>query len=431
MSEPTKYAEFVVPELGKSRLDAQWANIVERRSSGERKRLSATIPAVGIMVAACALAVVLWPHDARPGNESVWEGAVVASDDSPIEMTLAEGTHIQVEPRSEVKLLHSSSRAVQVRLGHGSARFQVSKKRTRRFSVNLGKVEVVVTGTQFRVVRQALPSNNKSGSAGDRVQVAVEEGTVEVHREDGQVISLHAGEDWSTVVSHDGVTPGDTSASAGSAGVSPDTRSTTTDAASLEPALPSDDSELPADGLAADNLAAENEESDLDGASELTADGVDVDGQDEVDEDQGSTRRRDAHRARRRRRAREAAADAGELLDNANLARRAGRLDDAAELYADLVRRFPKDRRASLAAFELGRLRMDSLRDVRGAVQALEKALKLDARGAFAEDALARLVLAEEARGDLGACNRARARYLARYPEGVHAQHVAERCGGN
>ena len=427
MTEPTKYAEFVAPELSKSRLDAQWANIVERRP-GDRKRLSATIPAVGILVAACALGVVLWPRDARPTNESVWEGAVVASDDSPIEMTLAEGTHIQVEPRSEVKLLRSSSRAVQVRLGHGSARFQVSKKRTRRFSVNLGKVEVVVTGTQFRVVR-------KTGPAGDRVHVAVEEGTVEVHREDGQVISLHAGEDWSTVVPSEQVPHDEHAAAVGSAGVSAEataTKGEASDAAGPEQALPSDDSELPSD--AADGLSADvNEESgDLEpaeGAPE--ADSIETDGQDEIGEDQGNSRRRDAQRARRRRRAREAAADAGELLDNANLARRAGRLDDAAELYADLVRRYPRDRRASLAAFELGRLRMDSLRDVRGAVQALEKALKLDARGAFAEDALARLVLAEEARGDLGACNRARARYLARYPEGVHAQHVAERCGGN
>jgi TolA-binding protein len=362
--------------------------------------------------------VVLWPHETRTSNESVWEGAVVASDDSPIEMTLAEGTHIQVEPRSEVKLLHSSSRAVQVRLGHGSARFQVSKKRTRRFSVNLGKVEVVVTGTQFRVVRQALAPNKKGGSAGDRVQVAVEEGTVEVHREDGQVISLHAGEDWSTVVSHDGTSSDEPSAEVGTA-VSPAPGDAASDEASTQQALPSDEVE----GIA--------DESDLDGTPEPTADAVDTDEQDELDEDHDDAHRRDAQRARRRRRAREAAADAGELLDNANLARRAGRLDDAAELYADLVRRYPKDRRASLAAFELGRLRMDSLRDVRGAVQALEKALKLDARGAFAEDALARLVLAEEARGDLGGCNRARARYLARYPEGVHAQHVAERCGGN
>jgi TolA-binding protein len=420
MNEPTKYAEFAMPELSKSRLDAQWAGIVERRP-GERKRLSATIPAVGILVAACALAVVVWPHESRSTSESVWEGAVVASDDSPIEMTLAEGTHIQVEPRSEVKLLHSSSHAVQVRLGHGSARFQVSKKRTRRFSVNLGKVEVVVTGTQFRVVR-------KAGPGGERVQVAVEEGTVEVHREDGHVVSLHAGEDWSTVVPN-GASPAGNDEQAKAVGAS----NLVEQAGVAERAGVAADGDLPADHAEALSDVDGLDGVDSDDGADLEAadaDSIESDGQDEIDDDRGTARRRDAQRARRRRRAREAAADAGELLDHANLARRAGRLDDAAELYADLVGRYPRDRRASLAAFELGRLRMDSLRDLRGAVQALEKALKLDARGAFAEDALARLVLAEEARGDVGGCNRARARYLARYPEGVHAQHVAERCGG-
>ena len=40
------------------------------------------------------------------------------------------------------------------------------------------------------------------------------------------------------------------------------------------------------------------------------------------------------------------------------------------------------------------------------------------------------LVLAQEALGDRAACARAKERYLSRYPEGVHAQHVALRCGG-
>jgi hypothetical protein len=73
---------------------------------------------------------------------------------------------------------------------------------------------------------------------------------------------------------------------------------------------------------------------------------------------------------------------------------------------------------------------MDSLADASGAIAALERALKLDAQRAFAEDALARLVLAHDALRDRAACSRARARYLARYPEGVHAKHVAARCGG-
>jgi TolA-binding protein len=431
MSEPTKYADFVMPELSKSRLDAQWARVsavmVDERRPADRRRFNAMIPAAGILVAACALGVVLWPRDGRTNNDSVWEGSVVSSDDAPVEMTLAEGTRIQVEPRSEVKLLHSSPRAVQVRLGHGSARFQVAKKRSRRFSVNLGKVEVVVTGTQFRVYR-------KSGSAGDRVQVAVEEGSVEVHREDGRIVSLHAGEDWSTVIARDGSSRDTFSRDAETAPVGSNAGSPAEDSgderSAREPSEGESDAISGAEGDEPSDLDLERGESgeiDDEGA-EAAADESDEPA--EVDEERGTSRRR-AERAKRRRRAREAAADAGELLDNANLARRAGRLGDAAELYADLVARYPRDRRASLAAFELGRLRMDSLRDVRGAVQALERALKLDARGAFAEDALARLVLAEEARGDTPACSRARTRYLARYPEGVHAQHVAERCSGN
>jgi TolA-binding protein len=392
MTEPTKFAEFVVPELSKSRLDGQWARIAERRTP-ERRRLSVTIPAVGVLVAAMALGVLWWPRDGRSNLEaSGWEGSVVASDDAPVEMTLAEGTHIQVDPRSELKFLHSSAQAVQVRLGHGSARFQVAKKRTRRFTVNLGKVEVVVTGTQFRVLR-------KAGPHGERVQVQVEEGSVEVHRGDGGVVALHAGENWSTVVA-------------------PEPRVGAT--SSAEPA-PSDEDD--------------GRESELDVPSESEEPEAQDDEQDvESDDDSVQTERRPsrARRAAARRRAqREAAADAGEMFDHANLARRAGRLEDAAELYAEVVSRYPRDRRASLAAFELGRLRMDSLRDVRGAVKALERALKLDDHGAFAEDALARLVLAEEATGDHAGCSRARSRYLARYPEGVHAQHVAERCGGN
>ena len=379
MNEPTtKYAAFVMPELSKTRLDAQWARIAEQRPTGQRGGKRHLVPAVGLLVAAAAaFAVVWWPREVSSpiaeSPDSVWEGSVVASDDAPVDMTLAEGTHIKVEPRSEVKLLHSSQKAVKVRLGHGSARFHVAKKRTRRFSVDLGGVEVVVTGTQFRVLRRASPG-------GDRMHVDVQEGSVEVHREGGGVVTLGAGEHWS------GVVPRTPNADA------PDT----------------------------------TDEPELDAAGD---DPLDLEiGEDEIDENERTARR---HRRERRHRRREAASDAEELFDHANLARRAGRLEDAADLYDDLVDRYPQDRRASLAAFELGRLRMDSLRDVGGAVQALERALKLDSHGAFAEDALARLVLAEEERGDHRACNRARTRYLARYPEGVHAQHVAERCGGN
>jgi TolA-binding protein len=390
MIEPIRFSAFVAPHLNKTRVDAQWARIAEKRPIG-RKIRSAAIPAVGVLIVACALGVVWWPRETRSSNESVWEGSVVASDDAPVGMTLAEGTHIKVEPRSEVKLLRSSSSAVQVRLTHGSARFVVAKRPTRRFSVNVGEVEVVVTGTQFRVVRRP------SGAA-DRVQVEVIEGSVEVRRGDG-VVTLRSGDQWSTTVAPE---PGEP----------PRPRLADERESERESDTEDDTEEL---DMGADDGELYGEPSG-DGSSVMEADG---DGQ----------RPRESPRAKRRRRAREAARDAGELFDHANLARRVGRLEDAVAMYGELVAKHPRDKRASLAAFELGRLRMDSLRDMRGAVRALERALKLDAHGAFAEDALARLVLAEEARHDLAGCNRARSRYLARYPDGVHAQHVAERCG--
>lgn len=386
MIEPIRFSAFVAPHLNKSRVDAQWARIAEKRPIGRKVR-SAALPAVGVLIVACALGAVWWPRETRSSNESVWEGSVVASDDAPVGMTLAEGTRIKVEPRSEVKLLRSSSSAVQVRLTRGSARFVVAKRPTRRFSVNVGEVEVIVTGTQFRVVR-------KPNGTADRVQVEVIEGSVEVRRGEGAV-TLRAGDQWATIVSR-------------------------------EPAVPGESAPAPAEDERdddADELEASADESELDtepvGDESSVMEGDDDDGQ----------RTRESPRAKRRRRAREAARDAGQLFDHANLARRVGRLEDAVSMYGELVTKYPRDRRASLAAFELGRLRMDSLRDMRGAVHALERALKLDAHGAFAEDALARLVLAEEARHDLAGCNRARSRYLARYPDGVHAQHVAERCG--
>jgi transmembrane sensor len=389
MTEPIKLSAFVVPELGKQRIDAQWGRIAERRPLGE-KRSGRLVPALGAFALLGALTVLWWPHAAPTESASVWEGSVVASDDAPVDMTLAEGTHIKVEPRSEVKLLHSAADAVQVRLSHGSARFEVAKKPSRRFSVHLGSIEVVVTGTQFRVLRRAAPT-------GESVHVEVLEGSVEVHRQGGGLVALRAGERWSTVIGSE-------------------QREQPAVAAPLEP----EPNAPAAQGVS----GSEHEPAEEAAEEEPEAEGAAVGVDDEIDSGEQASE----DRPQRRRRAK---LGAEELFDHANLARRAGRLDDAAELYGKLVAVHPNDRRAPLAAFELGRLRMDSLRDVRGAIQALERALKLAPQGTFAEDALARLVLAQEALHDRARCNRARTRYLARYPEGVHAQHVAERCGGS
>jgi len=118
-----------------------------------------------------------------------------------------------------------------------------------------------------------------------------------------------------------------------------------------------------------------------------------------------------------------------ELFEKAAESRRAGDATAAAHAYEELLRLHPGDGRASLAAFELGRLRMDRLGDLPGAIAALERAVAMKIGPSFREDALARLVSIYASQGNLAACRRARDRYSSSYPAGVHRAAVATRCG--
>ncbi len=124
-----------------------------------------------------------------------------------------------------------------------------------------------------------------------------------------------------------------------------------------------------------------------------------------------------------------AAAGARELFDLGNAARRAGDAAGAARAYEQLLEHYPRDGRAGLAAFELGRLRMDRLGDLHGAIQALQRAVTLAPGAGFREDAMARLVDAYAAAGATERCRSAQSAYLASYPGGVHASAVSRRCG--
>jgi len=118
---------------------------------------------------------------------------------------------------------------------------------------------------------------------------------------------------------------------------------------------------------------------------------------------------------------------AKELLEAADAARVAGRSRDAAALLDILRRRHRSDSRAGLAAFELGRLRLDALGDPAGAVEAFDDALALAPSATFADDAEARRVEALERARD-PRCRGARDAFLARHPKSVHVVEVTARC---
>lgn len=121
---------------------------------------------------------------------------------------------------------------------------------------------------------------------------------------------------------------------------------------------------------------------------------------------------------------------ARELLARATEARAAGHDREAAAAFDTLRHRYRSDPRAGLAAFELGRIRLDTLRDPAGAAEAFGDAIQLSPHATFAEDAEARRVEALEAAGKTAACEQARDAYAKHYPSGLHARQVAQRCNG-
>ena len=126
------------------------------------------------------------------------------------------------------------------------------------------------------------------------------------------------------------------------------------------------------------------------------------------------------------------AASSGEsssaLLARAEAFRAANEPRAAARLFDALRARHRSDPRAGLAAFELGRLRLDRLDDPRGAAEAFNDSIAVAPNAPFREDAQARLVEAYDAARDRSRCLGARAAYLLRYPRGVHRDKIAARC---
>jgi TolA-binding protein len=235
----------------------------------------------------------------------------------------------------------------------------------RQFVVRAGEVKVIAVGTRFKVTRHEAAEHG--------VSVDVEQGVVEVHAA-GKIERLLAGQHWESV--------------------RPEPRAEAPVPEAIEPTKP-----LPSDVRGAHEPSNPHEQPKAAAPSGSVV----------VEET--------AERA-----------DARKLFELANHARRAGDMRGAASGYEELLRRYPKDGRATLAALELGRLRMDHLGDNAGAISALNRAAR-SGGGSVREDAMARLVRAYAATGSKAQCLRARENYERSYPEGHHRAEVRAACG--
>lgn len=116
---------------------------------------------------------------------------------------------------------------------------------------------------------------------------------------------------------------------------------------------------------------------------------------------------------------------AEQLFAAADHARAEGRPLEAAQSLKQLMQRFPRDGRAPLAAFTLGRLLLESLHQPAEAARAFAQARALAGSGsALAEDALAREADALRAAGSTSEAAKRAELYRTLYPHGARIKHL-------
>lgn len=375
-----KLKDVLTPSAGPERIERQWTQLSGRL----RKRpLIGPWGAAAVASTALALAVALLLPPPAPRG-STMEGAELESGAAESAVALSDGSHIDLAPETRLSVETSRGPEVRLQLRRGRARFEVAPRKRGRFVVAVGDVEVTVVGTRFRVSKRAA-----------EVEVEVEHGVVEVSQRGRLLKRLGAGEHLSAPIE-----PGP----------------------ELSPLLTPVPAEQDPSAPGPSEEALDPSQADVFEPEEATEEPP----EEAPPADRAQRPGRPTPKARV-----EHHPEAKALFEEANVARRSGEVRAAAASYAALVRRFPRDARSGLAAFELGRLRMDSLNDAAGAVQALKAALARGPRASFAEDALARLATAYDSLGQRADCERARQEYLRRYPDGVHKATLALRCGAH
>jgi transmembrane sensor len=121
--------------------------------------------------------------------------------------------------------------------------------------------------------------------------------------------------------------------------------------------------------------------------------------------------------------------DARDLLLASDVARLSGHPREARRWLEQLLARHPRDERAPLAAFTLGRVLLEELGWPKDAASAFARTRALQPDGPLAEDALAREVEAWSRAGETDRARAAAELYLQKYPRGQRAAGV-RRHGG-
>ncbi len=376
-------------------LEKTWQAIARRRAAGGGRSRSARRlvrrAAIGLFFTAAGV-VGVWAYgsyvaslssvssvstspaiDRRDEPLRLAGGGEVVSIDAQIERksaVFADGSRVTLSPGSRLDPLANDGRTFAVVLERGTAVFAVQPGGPRRWSIDAGLATVEVIGTELTILR-----------APDHVRVEVAHGTVLVRGERvrDQEQTLTAGgwlEVWAAE-SHDaGVPSAERARQQPAPQVGPDR--------GAKPAPSPHDAWQPLARTGAYAVAFEA----------LGTGGVALET--------------------------EQAEDIETLLALADVARLSGHPAEAVAPLERILSRHAGDRRASLAAFTLGKLELDTLGRPSAAARAFERCLSLGAPRGLEEDLQARLVEARGRSGDRAGARAAAVRYRKDFPQGRH-----------
>jgi len=379
-------------------LSRTWQGVVRARRGSVRVRRSGATLAVGFVTGILTLAGIglvkarhsasARPSVARPlarrgepassglrlsAGGDLASAALGAPSAAPREIALSDGSRIALAPEARLEPLVNDGGVFRARLRTGRAHFEVVPGGPRRWTIDCANVAVEVVGTGFWVEHQ-----------GSVVRVEVDHGVVVVRGEtvpDG-VRTLVAG---ATLVVPEGT--GTRLAVARPTGNVAESRPRSNDPAARPVSV----------------------------GSERTPGGSRASGP--VVPSEGS-----AEAARH---------DFDGLIARADELRRHGESEASANLLETALAEFPREPRAGVAAFTLGRIEADVLRRHERAATAFDRAVELGVPTTLLDDALARRAEERARAGNAPGASGAAGEYLARFPRGAYAERMRVLAAGS
>jgi transmembrane sensor len=403
----TKLREVLKDPIERDQVDRLWSGIAAKRAR-QRGRPVATQVAGALALAAAS---VVWFNAQRVTPRE--DGALhldngspllaLAAPDAPLTLVFGDRSRVELGRGARVEPETNTASALVLRLQDGEATFDVTPGGARRWSVECDRVTVDVIGTRFHVMDKG----------NGRVHIAVDHGIVVV-RGDGVLGETRRLVDGQSIDVGESLTKGDPLRAPATAGAS-----LATAAVPSPPVLTTPSSAAPSSGPplhAAATFVASTAAPPQTAAWQALARSGKYDDAYQLLGQVGL-----AHES--------AHASVDELLALADVARLSGHSNDAVVPLSRVLDEHGADPQASLAAFTLGRVELDSLGRPARAASAFSRAIAIGLPQGLIEDAYARLVEARVRAGDREAARAAADEYARKYPRGTRGPTIRRWLG--